>query len=101
MSKGYRKIIVDGREWKYKIGKSYCVANAIDNNEKKLIHLAKLAGVDQHTFERALYKHTFHITPAMVADWIKHSEGVSYEPPVSNTFNDPYDDLNNSYDDID
>lgn len=93
---GYRKIVVDGRQWKYKIGKNHCVANAIDNNEKRLIKLSELLGVSEHEFDRMRHKKTAQITPGMVAAWIGdrvyESHRIHDTSPVEglNDLDDPY-----------
>lgn len=72
MSRSFRTITVNRREWKYKIGRSFIVANAIDNNEKRLDDLPTVTGLTWDEIERGKWKQYLHITPKMIADWLKN-----------------------------
>ena len=50
--KGSRKIVVDGREWHYKVGKWNVVAIAQDNLEKRLIDFVSLTEMEPQTIEK-------------------------------------------------
>jgi hypothetical protein len=67
---GRRTIVVTGREWKYRVGMAYVVAKATDTGEGRRISLNKLTGMDNHEIERAMWKHSFHVTPSQIADWL-------------------------------
>lgn len=67
---GRRTIIVANREWKYRVGKSFCVAKATDTGEGKRIRLEELTGLSSRELERAQYKRYFHITPKDIAAWL-------------------------------
>ena len=64
--KGWRKVHIDGKEWLYRIGKSFFVAQS-PNGTKKTIPLTDLVpGCD---IERERWKGNSHlITPAVIKD---------------------------------
>lgn len=66
-----RKIVVDGREWKYKIGRQHVVANAVDNNEKQLVDFSALMGYSWDEIDSMRRRHGLHITPKTIADWLR------------------------------
>lgn len=68
-----RKIIVDGKEYKWRCGRSYVVIR----NEKTswCIPAWEITGVTADIFERGRYKQTSDgmVKPSHVANWIKNN----------------------------
>ena len=67
----HRKITVEGRVWKYRIGTNHLVARAEDNNEKRVIDFSTLMNMDWNNIERAQWKGYFQITPADIEPHLK------------------------------
>lgn len=65
-----RKIVVDGIEWSYIIGRSMVVARMKDSNVVKKIFLNQLTGLDWNEIERGCWKRYFHIYPSQIANWL-------------------------------
>lgn len=66
-----RTINIDGRIWRWKVGRNNVVARAQDNDEKRVVDFSKLTGLDWYSIERGQWKGGFKITPGMVADWLQ------------------------------
>jgi hypothetical protein len=69
----WRKIVVDGIEWKYEIGRGSVIARS-EYGDRLVESLWRVKGSpDPHTFERGQDKLTSAgaITPSDVANWIK------------------------------
>lgn len=68
-----RKIVVDGKEYKWRCGRMYVVVKG----ESKSWHMPAwdLVGVSPDTFDRGVRKGTQDgmVTPRMVAQWIKNN----------------------------
>ena len=79
MSSGLRKIVVNGRVWHYRIGRSFIVANAEDNNERRLDSLPTICKMGWSDIERGTWKKWLHITPKMIADWLENPPGPKIE----------------------
>lgn len=74
---GFRKIVVNGKTWQYKIGRSNVVAFDEDGN-KKLDHVDVVAkGYDVW---RARWKKCQVLGPKEVADWISGNIQSATEP---------------------
>ena len=67
---GRRPITVGGMNWRYRVGKHYCVAKAEDTGEGRKISLADLTGMSWSDVDRGQWKRWFHVTPKQVADWL-------------------------------
>jgi hypothetical protein len=68
---GWRKIVVNQREWKYQIGQQNVIARAVDNRESRTIDFSKLTGLSWNDIEKGEWKGWFHITPKEIANWLK------------------------------
>ena len=66
-----RSITVNGKVWKYRIGKGNLVAKDEEANKSYTINFADLTGWNWTEIEREQDDKRFHITPRQVADWIK------------------------------
>ena len=67
-----RKIVVDGRVWRYSVGTGWCVAKADDNGEGRHIDLSELTNTPWADIERSLWKGgSWCVTPKHVANWLK------------------------------
>ena len=66
----WRKIVVDGREWKYFVGQQNVVAKAIDNDESRVIDFPELSGISANEVDRGKWKRWFHVTPSMINRWL-------------------------------
>jgi len=74
--KGDRKIIVNGKEYTYMIGRSNVV---IRNEEKKIVvDFSTLTGISWPNIERGQWKKYFHIQPHHVANFIKGVKNNGY-----------------------
>ena len=69
--KGWRKIVVNGREWRYKIGFANVVARTENPKVVKYVDFSTLTGFSWIDIERAEWKKYFHITPKQIADWLR------------------------------
>lgn len=69
--KSWRKIVVDGVEYKWIYGKTTVVIRDADNAVVDKVLLTKLTGWSWADIERAQYKRYFKITPVQIADWIQ------------------------------
>lgn len=67
-----RKLIVDDKEYEYRIGHSHVVIRCED---KKIAapDFCELTGEKWHVIEHDQHKRNFYITPKHVADWIKEN----------------------------
>ncbi len=70
MSKGWRKIVIGEKEWKYQIGKDNVVARC--GSVVETIDYSKLNGISWDDIERACWKKNFHITPKVISEWISN-----------------------------
>ena len=66
-----RTIVVDGRTWKYKIGRQNVVARSFDSKEKRVIDFCKLTGTSWSDIERGQWRGGFSIEPKEIAVWLK------------------------------
>ena len=66
----HRKLIVDGEEYQYRVGRSHVV---IRHKGKKLAApgMHEVTGEEWHVIEHDQYKGNFHVTPIQVADYIR------------------------------
>lgn len=69
-----RNITVDGKAWRYKIGKSFLVAQQPDTKKKLLIQLPRLLGYDSQSYQKDRGSYYVRVTPKLIADYIQHSE---------------------------
>lgn len=67
---GRRPITVGGKEWRYRVGKQYCVANCKETGEGRTISLADLTGLTPADIERGQWKRWFRVTPKQIAAWL-------------------------------
>ncbi|MFH0779785.1 MAG: hypothetical protein V1928_02895 [Parcubacteria group bacterium] len=77
--KGFRKIIVNGKLWWWKIGKTYVTARLDGTNIKKVINLCDLTGISWEEIERSKNRHYFSVTPKQIETWLK---GVKIDEPA-------------------
>ena len=66
----FRRINVDGIEWRYHVGKSHVVANRVDGKSKRVISFAALTGLSWDDIERGIHKRWFSIPPEAIANWL-------------------------------
>lgn len=69
--KGFRKIVVNGKIWWWRIGRTNVAARLDGTNIKKVISLCDLTGISWEEIERSKHHHYFSVTPADVAKWLK------------------------------
>lgn len=71
MSKrSWRKIVVDGVEYTWIMGKSTVVIRK-DGDVVSKPNLSEITGESWHVIEHDSHKGNFHVTPKHVAEWIK------------------------------
>jgi len=73
LSKRGRKIVVDGKEWAYRVGKISVIAYSEDG-ERRCEPAWKILGLDcPDTFARGQWKKTSDgmLTPKAVAEWLR------------------------------
>jgi len=68
-----RTIVVDGRTWKWGVGKQNIIVRAQDNNESRHIDFSTLTGLSWTEIERGQWKRWFKITPKHIAAWLNNS----------------------------
>jgi hypothetical protein len=70
--KGFRNIVVDGRPWKYRIGRGTVVARSDDDKfETRKIDFSTLTGIDWNSVENMVHNRGFRITPRIIANWLR------------------------------
>lgn len=68
--KGYKKIVVKGEQWDYKIKNSSIVAYS-EKGEKRIAFANEVIGMDIYNYERDQHKRVISITPRQVAKWLE------------------------------
>lgn len=65
-----RKLIVDGKEYEYRVGRSHVI---IRSGGKKIAApgMHEITGEKWSVIEHDQYEQNFHITPGQVADYIR------------------------------
>lgn len=74
MKHSTRKIVVDGVQWLYRIGKHNVTAMCVRTRERKTIDFSKLTGMEWDTIEKGMWRRWFHITPKQIATWLSNTE---------------------------
>jgi hypothetical protein len=70
--KGFRNIVVDGRPWKYRIGRGMVVARSDDDKmESRKIDFSDLTGLSNSDIENMMHNRGFRITPKIIAAWLR------------------------------
>lgn len=65
-----RKLIVGGKEYEYRIGRSYIVIRC-DGKKVAAPGMNEVSGESWSVIEHDQHKGNFHITPGQVADYIR------------------------------
>lgn len=65
-----RKLIVDGKEYEYRVGHSYVVIRC-EGRKVGAPGLNEITGEKWHVIEHDQHKQNFHVTPRQVADYIR------------------------------
>lgn len=65
-----RKLIVDGKEYEYRVGHSYIVIRC-DGKKVACPGMNEVSGESWSVIEHDQHKGNFHITPSQVADYIR------------------------------
>lgn len=74
MNLGWRKIVVNEKTYKYRIGRQNVVIVDTDSKGEKgkiVVDFSKLTGWSWDTIERGMNKGYFSITPKQIADYIE------------------------------
>lgn len=71
--KSWRKIVVDGVEYKWIYGHTTVVIRDADNAVVAKPLLTEITGWSWADIERAQYKSYLKITPVQIADWIQEN----------------------------
>lgn len=66
---GWRKIVVDGAMWRYRIGRSGVEART--PSRKFYDQLPAVTGMTWYDIERGQWKRWFSVTPKTIAEWIR------------------------------
>ncbi|MHA2062875.1 MAG: hypothetical protein ACXABY_00640 [Candidatus Thorarchaeota archaeon] len=80
-SKGWRKVVVDSGEWKWKLGRNSVIARHVETKESRVVDLSALTGLSWGDVERGFWKGGLSITPRFIAAWLN---GL---PPPQQTIN--------------
>jgi hypothetical protein len=67
----WRKIVVDGVEWKYRIGKSNVAFRT--EGRTSTAPFTEVTQMSWTDIERAQWKRYFHITPKQIASWLRYA----------------------------
>lgn len=67
----WRRIVVDGREWRWSLGKRAGHAEARCGAVKIAAPITEVTGLSWDEVERGKWKRYFSVTPQQVADWIR------------------------------
>lgn len=65
-----RKIVVDGIEWRYHVGRSFVVAVRVADNLKRSVSFPKLTGLTWDEVDRGIRKRWLSITPQLIYNWL-------------------------------
>lgn len=65
-----RKLIVDGHEYEYRVGRSHVVIRR-DGKKVAAPGFHEVTGEKWHVIEHDQHKENFHITPSQVEDYIR------------------------------
>ena len=65
-----RKLIIDDKEYEYRIGRSHVVIHC-EGQKIAVPNFSKLTGEKWHVIEHDQHKGNFHITPSQIADYIR------------------------------
>jgi len=71
MRKGYRKIVVCGMDFEYKVGKTMVDIRGLGHDYHEAGNFPELTGMTWNDIERARHKGNFSITPKMIAKIIE------------------------------
>lgn len=71
MRKGYRKIVANGVEFEYLVGKSNVNIRSSDDSWKLTAPFTDVTGMTWYEIERAQWKGYFSITPKMIIDLLE------------------------------
>jgi hypothetical protein len=72
-----RKIVVDGAEWLFSVGKQYVVAKNPVTNEGRKITVSEITGWTWTEIERSLWKGgTWAVRPHHVAKWLRGAKAA-------------------------
>ena len=72
-----RLIVVNGVQWKWKIGQSNVLAYS-EHGERKCAHGAHVKGVTPDEWDRGQWKGTMRLVPSEVSKWLQASIALSY-----------------------
>ena len=67
-----RKIIVDDKEYEYRVGRSHVVIH-FEGKKISVPDFSELTGEKWHVIEHDQHKENFRITPKHIASWIKEN----------------------------
>lgn len=73
MSKGYRKIVVQGVEYEYKVGRSY-VDIRPPEGARMTPDLREVTGLTWDEIERGQWKRYFSVTPKQIKEYIEGTQ---------------------------
>lgn len=65
-----RKIIVNGSEWAYVVGRWDVYAHEVGTTKKWSVSIGQLLNLDNDAVETGMYKKWLHVTPSHIAAWI-------------------------------
>lgn len=72
---GKRKIVVNGEEWLFSIGKVHVVAQNTVTNERRKTDVSAITGWDWHSIEKSIHKGGgWAVRPRHVAKWLSTPE---------------------------
>ena len=66
----HRKLIVDGKEYEYRVGRSHVVIRC-EGKKVAAPGMHEVSGEAWHVIEHDQHKGNFHITPSQIEDYIR------------------------------
>lgn len=66
-----RLIVVDGKEWRYKVGIQNTVCYS-KSGERLCAHNANILGITYYDYERMIYKRSGGVRPIYIENWIRN-----------------------------
>lgn len=65
-----RKLIVDGKEYEYRVGRSHVVIRC-EGRKVGAPGLNEITGENWHVIEHDQHERNFHVTPSQITDYIR------------------------------